>query len=100
MLDELAVHNIKIEKIYYCPHGENQCECRKPKPGMILQACKDYNIDLVASYLLGDNHSDIEAANAAGIGNAILYLPKNKLNASVSKHKKIRSLKELKDIIT
>ena len=53
----------KIDRIYYCPHlSTNNCECRKPRPGMIKQAINDFpNIDLMNSYLVGDSESDIEA---------------------------------------
>lgn len=61
---------------YYCPHhpvfglGEYhvECECRKPKPGMLLAAAERYGIDLGRSIMLGDKVSDMEAARAAGIG--------------------------------
>lgn len=57
---------VKIDKFYYCPHHENgivneyriKCKCRKPNPGMILKAVKDYNIDLSLSYMIGDRDTD------------------------------------------
>ena len=53
-----------IKKIYFCPHDNfNNCDCRKPKPGMILDAIRDYNIDIKKSYLVGDRKNDIDAAN-------------------------------------
>ena len=67
-----------IDKIYYCPHhtdggfaGEVKelkinCECRKPKPGMLLQAAKEFNIDLSKSWMIGDGENDIKAGKAAG----------------------------------
>lgn len=66
--------------IYYCPHHPEHafapflkdCSCRKPKPGLILQAAEDLNIDLSASILVGDKASDIQAAHAAGVGQAVL----------------------------
>ena len=53
----------KIDRIYYCPHlSTNNCECRKPRPGMIKQAINDFpNIDLNNSYLVGDSESEIES---------------------------------------
>ena len=48
------------------------CGCRKPKPGLLLRAARDLDIDLAASMLLGDSPSDIEAADAAGVPLAIL----------------------------
>lgn len=69
MLQELHKHNIPLAGIYYCPHHSDvsECDCRKPKPGMILQAMRDLNIDPAQSYMIGDSKRDIEAANAAGV---------------------------------
>lgn len=65
---ELAVAGVTLDAIYVCPHPKDACECRKPKPGLILQALKDFpDIDASASVLFGDSASDIEAARAAGI---------------------------------
>lgn len=90
-LDEVGV---KIEKFYYCPHLPDgpipkyaiECDCRKPKPGMILQACKEYDIDKEKSFLVGDGKRDVEAAEAAGIrgyrytGGSLLDFIKSILN--------------------
>ena len=70
MIKEFEKNNIKISKVYYCPHHPDfsgDCECRKPNPGMILQAKKDFDIDLSQSILVGDKNSDIEAGINAGI---------------------------------
>lgn len=67
-----------LDAIYYCPHHPHkgyegevpelkiECECRKPKPGMLLQAAKDFNIDLEKSWMVGDSDTDIEAGKNAG----------------------------------
>lgn len=67
-----------IDKIYFCPHHPHKgykgeipklkkiCDCRKPKPGMILQAVKDLNIDLNQSWMVGDGENDIKAGKSAG----------------------------------
>ena len=60
---------------YYCPHHKEgsvpfyavDCECRKPKPGMINQAIKDYDVDPKSSFLIGDSQRDVDAAEAAGV---------------------------------
>lgn len=63
MLEELSKWGAKIDAIYFCPHHPNDnCSCRKPKPGMILKAQKDFNIDLQKSYIIGDKQLDIETA--------------------------------------
>ena len=64
-------HGIEITAVYHCPHLPEitgECNCRKPKPGLILKAIKEYNIDPVNSVLIGDKKSDILAGENAGIG--------------------------------
>jgi D-glycero-D-manno-heptose 1,7-bisphosphate phosphatase len=64
---ELEKHNVKIEGIYYCPHGWNEeCECRKPKPGMFFQAAREHDLDLTKSIFIGDDERDLQAGDAAG----------------------------------
>ncbi len=63
----------RITDIFYCPHRpEDQCECRKPKPGLIFQARQKYNIDLSTAVMVGDSLTDIECAKNAGCGYTIL----------------------------
>lgn len=70
----------RIDGIYYCAHhpsvGElpyrQDCECRKPKPGLIKQAAKDFDIDLEPSWMIGDRYSDIELARNAGVHSALV----------------------------
>jgi D-glycero-D-manno-heptose 1,7-bisphosphate phosphatase len=58
----LRLHDVKV-----CPHDDAaQCDCRKPKPGLLLEAARDWNIDLSASYFVGDRWRDIEAGQRAG----------------------------------
>ncbi len=67
MRREIELRGGRIDGVYYCPHRPDEgCECRKPKPGLLLQAARDLGIDLGSSYLIGDAVSDIEAALAAG----------------------------------
>lgn len=73
MIDKFNENNIKILKVYHCPHSPDEnCDCRKPLPGMINQATIDFNIDLNKSWLIGDKISDIQAAIHAKIKNKIL----------------------------
>jgi histidinol-phosphate phosphatase family protein len=68
MQEELKKDGIKIEKIYYCPHGWDQgCECRKPKPGLLFQAARENNLDLTKTIFIGDDERDIQAGEAADI---------------------------------
>lgn len=93
--DELAeIHNkmetllgqegAYLDAIYYCPHHPHkgyagevpelkiECECRKPKPGMLLEAAKDFNIDLENSWMVGDGENDILAGKEAGCKTALI----------------------------
>jgi D-glycero-D-manno-heptose 1,7-bisphosphate phosphatase len=74
LLAELSERGIAIDGIYACPHhplapdpARRECECRKPKPGLIIAAARDLNLDLRRSMLIGDQPTDIAAARAAGI---------------------------------
>jgi D-glycero-D-manno-heptose 1,7-bisphosphate phosphatase len=80
MLAAFSEKKINIDGIYYCPHFESsqmgrynrRCECRKPKPGMILEAAAEFDLALEGSILIGDKTTDIEAGAAAGVGFSIL----------------------------
>lgn len=65
LLQLFSAAGAPITKIYVCPH-EGGCECRKPAPGMLLRAAKEYAIDLRASWFVGDSASDVEAGKRAG----------------------------------
>ena len=83
METELGKQDAYLDAIYFCPHhphkgfaGEVEelkidCNCRKPKPGMLLKAAENLNIDLKNSYMIGDSDSDVQAGNAAGCKKAI-----------------------------
>lgn len=82
-----------LDRIYFCPHHPEKgfagelpelkvdCDCRKPKPGMLLQAARDLNIDLTNSWMIGDNLSDIEAGRRAGCNSILLNKDFNLLDA-------------------
>ncbi len=76
--------SIGIDAIYTCGHDytKEECECRKPKPGLILKAAEDHNIDLANSWMIGDNQSDVDAGSAAGCKT---YLLKNESLSSALK---------------
>ena len=85
----LGMDGAYIDGIYICPHhpdkgfeGERpeykfDCDCRKPKPGLLLQAAKDFNIDLSKSIIIGDSERDIEAGKNAGVSNSFLLTTDN-----------------------
>ncbi|HEU5377707.1 MAG TPA: HAD family hydrolase [Ktedonobacteraceae bacterium] len=82
LMAELAIFGVQLTAIYYCPHHPEgvipqfakHCTCRKPQPGMLLQASSDLNIDLRHSWFIGDTLSDIEAGNRAGCSTILLNL--------------------------
>lgn len=73
--NELKQQGAHIDRFYYCPHHVDGvlpehsyvCDCRKPKPGMILAAAKEWQVDLSQSFLIGDKPSDMSAADNAGV---------------------------------
>jgi D-glycero-D-manno-heptose 1,7-bisphosphate phosphatase len=67
MLAELAAKGARIDDIFYCPHAENSCDCRKPKPGLVYAARDKWDIDLGHSLLLGDSDNDQQLAAACGV---------------------------------
>ena len=63
----LKDNDTSIDDFYFCPHRPDEnCLCRKPKPGLLLQAAKHHKIDLKNSFFIGDSQTDIEAAKAVG----------------------------------
>ena len=98
------IHDNKINILdtFYCPHlPEINCQCRKPKPGMLLQAQKKYNIDMANSWMIGDKEADIIAANRSGVCNTILVRSGHKIDESKSQAKYfLNSINESINIIT
>jgi len=80
MRERLEVAGVRLDAVEYCPHLADapleryrlDCDCRKPKPGMLLKAIRALDIDPRASFLVGDRLSDIEAGRAAGVGRCYL----------------------------
>ncbi len=67
MIATLKSKGAYIDAIYYCPHHpDDNCNCRKPKPGLLYLAHKDFNIDFVNSWMIGDTLRDIEAGRSVG----------------------------------
>jgi histidinol-phosphate phosphatase family protein len=67
MRSEAAEAGGEVERVYHCPHGWDEgCECRKPAPGMLFQAQRDFDLDLTRTPFIGDDERDREAAEAAG----------------------------------
>ena len=73
MLGEFKKRGVTIDEVCFCPHApEDNCECRKPRPKMILEAARKFSVDLEHSIMIGDKQSDMDAAIAAGVGRKFL----------------------------
>jgi D-glycero-D-manno-heptose 1,7-bisphosphate phosphatase len=85
MTAQLAAEGITLTAVYHCPHlpdapieaYRRNCNCRKPAPGMIQAACRDWIIDPAASVLFGDHLRDIQAGQDAGLSHCILVGPES-----------------------
>jgi D-glycero-D-manno-heptose 1,7-bisphosphate phosphatase len=76
MIKEFEKYGVMIKKVYYCPHHpdfSSTCSCRKPEPGMLLEAQEEFDIDMMNSIMIGDKERDIEAALNAGIKQSYLF---------------------------
>jgi D-glycero-D-manno-heptose 1,7-bisphosphate phosphatase len=77
---QLAAAGVQLDAVLHCPHLPDAavpgyrfaCDCRKPGPGMLLQAARELSIDLQASVIVGDRLSDVLAGRAAGVGHCVL----------------------------
>jgi D-glycero-D-manno-heptose 1,7-bisphosphate phosphatase len=73
MMCQLAAAGARVDAIYYCPHTtEEECECRKPKPGMLERGARELGIDLRRSFVIGDRYGDVETAHAKGARGVLL----------------------------
>jgi D-glycero-D-manno-heptose 1,7-bisphosphate phosphatase len=82
MTGAFADNGVKISAVYHCPHhpdfgppADRDCDCRKPRPGMIDRAVAEFGLDRAASLMIGDSMSDMQAAKAARLGLRILLAP-------------------------
>jgi histidinol-phosphate phosphatase family protein len=67
MIEMIVEAGGAITRVYHCPHDANEdCDCRKPKPGMLLRAQADYGIDLSRSFMVGDAWTDVQAGLSVG----------------------------------
>ncbi len=80
----LKKYHAKIDAFYYCPHHPNDnCDCRKPKPGLLIKAAHDFSINLENSWMIGDHDRDLESGITAGC-KSIKVTPENTLDDIVN----------------
>ncbi|MCA1617868.1 MAG: HAD family hydrolase [Acidobacteria bacterium] len=80
LADELWRDGARLDAVYYCPHHPSvgdapyrlDCDCRKPKPGLIHGAAREFQLDLARSWMVGDRYSDVELARNAGVRSAFV----------------------------
>jgi len=105
----LAEKGARIDKVYICPHHPRgkvpkltkECRCKKPKPGLLLQAAQDLNINLAKSVFLGDKASDVEAGQVVGC-QTIILLHDQDLPEKVAQAKKAKAdykIKKIREVI-
>ena len=102
MLSEFKKNGVSILDVFYCPHlPDSNCTCRKPKPGMLLEAKNKHNINMQNSWLIGDKEVDIIAARNSNITNTILVRSGHQINEANSEAKfVIDSVQQTNKIIT
>ena len=81
---KIAEQGLNLTAIYLCPHDHGVCTCRKPEPGMLLQAAQDWQIDLANSWMIGDAPRDIEAGRRAGCHTVLVGVNEEKIAADFS----------------
>jgi len=70
LIDDYSAHGVRFTDFFYCPHHPDftgDCDCRKPKPGLLVKGIEKYNIDPARSYFIGDRERDVVAGTAAGV---------------------------------
>ncbi len=96
-INKTIYDSLPIDDIATCPHDDrHNCSCRKPKPGMLLDLSKKWDIDLKRSFLIGDNWKDMEAGKAAGCVTLLLDKP---YNQAVKADHRVETLEDAVEII-
>ena len=97
MIGEFAIFGVNISQVYHCPHYPSisgECNCRKPKSGMLLEAAKHFDIDFKNSIIIGDKERDIEAGLNVGITESYLF----NQDKTIKESKATRIVSKLDDI--
>ena len=102
MLEQFKKQGVNILDVFFCPHTpEANCDCRKPKSGMLNQANEKHNIDMEKSWMIGDKEADVAAANSAGVKNTILVKSGHAIDEKNSNARFIlESIEQAKEVIT
>lgn len=105
MNQEFVKEDVIISQVYFCPHHpeyssveDKNCACRKPKPGLLLKASREHDLDLSQSIMVGDKMTDMQAAQAAGVRVRVLLsstLSKLEIDSALVLHESVQSLGEI-----
>ena len=96
-MHRLLQEAVPLDAIKVCPHTDrDQCDCRKPKPGLLLDAAEELHIDLPTSFFIGDTDRDVEAAKAAGVTPVLIDAP---YNQSLPVNLRVKDLAEAAEAI-
>lgn len=96
-INKIIHDKFPIEEIKICPHDDkDNCRCRKPKPGMIFELSKKYDVDIELSFVVGDGEKDMKAGKKAGCTNILIDREYNK---TVETHYRVKDLLEAVEII-
>lgn len=98
---KLQQHGITIDGYYFCSHRSSDgCSCHKPKPGMLLQAAEEHNLDLLQSYIIGDRYDDLAAGNNVGVKTILVQTGCGKdYNHDLKPDYSIKNVNAVKDIL-
>ncbi len=84
MKKDLSKEDAMVDAIYYCPHHpDEKCNCRKPKPGLLEKAIKDFDIDIEKSFIIGDRMLDVEAGYKIGLKTVLVPEDKEKIKKEI-----------------
>lgn len=96
-MHRILLATVPLDDLQICPHTDaDHCQCRKPKPGMLLAAAEKLSIDLPTSYFVGDTRRDVEAALAAGVTPILIDWPYNR---NLHVERRVKDLSEAADLI-
>lgn len=98
-INAMLCARLPIDAVYVCYHDNaDRCDCRKPKPGMLLRAAAEHGLDLAASWMVGDRSGDVLAGAAAGCKTILIDLPYSKADKCRPDHR-VGSLAEAAEVI-
>lgn len=101
LLELIKLEDTDVDKIYFCPHRpEDNCNCRKPKPDMVIRTQKEFNIDLTHSYIIGDRSEDIELGKALNLQSILVLTGYGKYTYGLTNPNPLTANRETGEILS